>query len=216
MKKYQRLAFDNILRYNKSMILWPRQMGKSLLLSYYIENFITNNSGQNIIFFDDDKKRNKYSKDTMIHNLNHLLVRKKYNSRYEMSFVNDNNLTFCSIQESYEHNLFRIKPSVIIYDDFYHKDLNKYYYLFSYISKNKCKVIFTSTYIDTRVISALDYNNDFYINIRRITENVEPNFINYDYEHLVKNILSYKSAQLLDFDGIISVRRQKLEYLKKI
>ena len=140
-----------------------------------------------------------------------------YTGVYEMSFLNDNYLTFCSIQESYEHILHKLKPSVIIYDEFYHKDLKKYEYLAYYLDNNNCKVIFTSTYIDTRIIKLFDSKNDFYINIRKITkDNIEPFFKNYDYKRLLRKDLSYKKTELLDFDDVIYQRKKKLEYLKKI
>ena len=65
------------------------------------------------------------------------MVTKKYTGVYEISFKNENYLTFCSIQESYEYVLHKLKPSLIIYDEFYHKNLNKYSYLFEYLKNNK-------------------------------------------------------------------------------
>ena len=192
-------------------------MGKSLLLSYYIENFVENNNDQDIVFFNDDKKRNAFSKDRLIRDIRHVTVSKKYIGAYEIAFKNENYLRFCSIQESYVHFLFRLKPSLIIYDEFCHKNLNKYNDLFLYLLNNRCKVIFTSTYIDTRVIKLLDYRNDFYINIKRITEdNIEPKFKNYDYDSLIRKELSYKTTELLDFDDTIYQRRKKLKELNDI
>lgn len=209
---YNISLLNKVIKNDNSLLFWPRQTGKSTLLSYYIENFVENNNNQDIIFFNDDREHNKYSKSKLIHDICNVIVKKKYTGVYEMSFKNENFLTFCSIQESYEHTLFRLKPSIIIYDNFHHKNLNNYRYLFMYLNLNNCKSIFTSNSIDTRVIKALDYKNNYYINIRRNNSSYE----SYNYDFLIKKELSYKPDELLDFNDTIYQRRKKLQVLNKI
>ena len=46
----QFITLNQLIKHNNSFIFWPRQTGKSFLLSAYIEYFINNNYDQNIIY----------------------------------------------------------------------------------------------------------------------------------------------------------------------
>jgi len=205
LKKYQINAFAKIIRNDKSVIIWPRQIGKSYLLYYYIENYIINNSDKKILFFSNDERQADNNKGILLKNINRGLI--KINKKNEILFINNNTIKFFSIQENYINALFIIQPDLIIYDEFYYQTLLKIKDISDYVDHNRLKSIFTLSYIDLNLIKILDDKRDCYFNI------VLDSDINRSF--MIKNF-SYKSDELLDYDDIIFQRIRKLKKLNLI
>ena len=215
LRDYQILAFNKLIENDKSFIFWPRAKGKTYLIHSFIDYFVKNNNDQEIIIFVNDGRR---TPDIMkkirifLDNAGSVQSGKK--------LINNNNITIISILSNCYSEALRSKnPSLIIFDEFAINNLNNLGELSNYINNFNCKTIFTASYINTIAIKTLDRKNDFYINIKRISDDDLYNyyrFKNYDYDSLIKNILSYKSDKLLDFDDTIYQRRKKLQALNKI
>lgn len=214
----QKHAYRKLLKYNNSFIFWTRQSGKTYLLTYFIENFVQNNKDKDILFIIDDEKYIRNSKKRILDEISKYVLIKIGNN--DIRFINNNFLRFCTINYRFESTLIHTKPDVIIYDEFIIRDLNKIDLLIKYIEISKCKCIFTSTYIDTKVIKALDYKNNYYINILPFFGHYDfspfHRNIEYDHKKIVYTELSYKPDELLDYRDIAYERMIKLKRLNEI
>jgi len=217
LRDYQILAFNKLIEHNKSFIFWPRDKGKTYLLYSFIDYFVKNNKDQNIMFFVNDGR----TTSTVIKNLQ-LFLNNHGSIENDCKIINDNIITIISILSNRYGEALRGKNiNCIIFDDF-NIDLSYLNELSSYINvyNSNCKIIMTSSFINTMAIKMLDYNNDFYINIKCVSDDerkkyIYHKFMNYDYDSLIKNDLAYKSDNLLDFDYTIYQRRKKIQALNK-
>jgi len=218
LRDYQIKTLNKLIKYDNSFVFWPRQTGKSTLISAYIENFVINNSGKDILFICDSRRCIKYARNKIIDNLYYLVNNIKNSNK--ISFVNSNILTFFSFDFDLYYHLNFLKPELVIFDELYISDSTRddvKITEFSYYMKNfNCKSIFISSRIDTRVIKSLDYRNQYYINIiptndkdLHLSEN------NNDYKIII-NELSYKPDELLDYFDLNYQRKKKLKKLNKI
>jgi len=203
-RKHQTYVFNKLLIHNKSFIFWPRQTGKSYLLSFIIEQFVNNNNNKDILFIIDDKNNINISKSRIINDIFSSIKKIRIN---ELELVNDNYITFCPLDKNMNYTLHMLSPLLIIYDEFFIYNLDKLSGLNNYISTHNCKCIFTSTSIDLNVVSLLDHNDDFYINIIP--------YPRLDLKHLLKT-LSYKKSELLDYFDLSFIRKIKIEALNYI
>ena len=225
LKQYQENAFNKLLKHDKVFIFWPRQMGKSYLIDYYLDYFINNNTNERILYFTKkykycDNLKNKLARNINI--LNHTI--------HSISFKNNITLRECKLDDSYPYTLRGLTPSLIIFDEFSIRDLSgtdliRLSDLLYYVNTNKCKIIFLSTHIDMKLVKIMDYYNDYYINIMQnndVLKNINNNpeylseFGGFEYEKKVKNEFSYKSFELLDFNNLSYQRKCKLKKLKEI
>jgi len=211
-------AYKKILKYNNSFIFWTRQAGKTYLLTYFIENFVQNNKDKDILFIVNDERYIRNSRNKILAEISTFVLTKA--GTVYLHFINNNILRFSSTNYRFDTTLEYTKPDVIIYDEFIIHDLNKIDLLIKYIEKTKCKCIFTSTYIDIKVINALDYKNNYYINILPFFGQYDfsPFHRNegYDHKKIVYTELSYKSDELLDYRDLAYERMIKLKRLKEI
>ena len=210
LKTHQLNTINNLFKHDKSFVFWPRQTGKSYIISHYLECFVTNNFRQNILFINRDKGYVDIDRDRIMRNIGSLTIDKHRTEN--LYFINDNYLEFCCIKQNI-YPLTKLNPSLIICDEFYFDNVSQLLPIKRYIDKSKCKCIFTSTYIDMNVIKMLDDKNDFYINI------IEPNEndldIGHDYKEKIKE-LSYKPENLLDYNNVVYQRKKKLKKLNII
>lgn len=217
LRDLQHQTFNKLLNHKNSLIFWPRQTGKSYLLSHYIENFVKNNRDQDIVFFVNEQRYINNSMSRLLKDLNHVIDPKKIRKN-ELGFINDNFLTFCFIgSHSYNITLFKLKPTLILYDEIMLGNSYVLTHLRNYIEINNIPCIFTSTFINLDIIKFLDYKNTFYINILPIIPEDEFEFSKgiSKYSTLIEK-LSYKSPTLLDYMDVIYQRKIKLRKLKEI
>lgn len=212
----QKNALNKLIKNNESFIFWPRQSGKSRLLVHYIEYLVNNSKDEEIIYVGYDQKNSELFGNKIIYHTPNII--KKYKNKKELSFINNNYITFYTNNgDNLEYLISCLKPTLMLFDDFMFN--NKFNSIIPLLSYLKCKLIFTSNYIDFELIKSLDYNNNFYINI---IPQYKENWIHdrnsncYEFEKLVKENLYYKSSELLDFDNIIFQRDKKLKIINKI
>jgi superfamily II DNA or RNA helicase len=165
LRDYQLYAFNKLIKHDNSFIFWPRQIGKSFLLSAYIEYFVNYNNDQDIVFICDIGKYIDNSKSKLVNDLPYLIEKIRKN---DIEFINSNYVSFFSFQSDFIQQLYSLKPSLIIYDEFFisknMKEANNFTELFNYMNNSRCKSLFTSTRIDMRIIKALD---NFFFNCRK-------------------------------------------------
>jgi len=224
LREYQRHVFNKYLKYNKCLLFWSRQKGKSYIISHIIENFVKNNHDEDILFFVNSVHNISYSINKIIKNIGYLisLKNRKKNSFY---FINNNHIKFLPINKDYNYDLNILKPSLIIFDEFIvFDDISIFDILINYIIRNNCKTIFTSTCFDINVIRRLDVKNDFYINVysddieyhHQVIESISSRgYPDCSLDDLVKK-LSYKPKDLLDYMTPNFWRREKLKNLKEV
>lgn len=213
LNSYQEYTFNKLAKYNKSIVLWPRQSGKSYLIISVIEDFIKNNSDKDILLLVHNTRSEYYIFSKILKEIG-AYVSKNNKSINKLSFINNNDVTIKSIN-SYDSILHKIKPELIIYDEVFNFNYQKNIILDYYIKNNNCKCVFTSTYFYLEMIKMLDYYNDFYINIKPSVNVIFDNEQLYNYNDIVKN-LYYKPEHLLDVMDIKFIRTQKIKNLNKI
>jgi len=217
--KHQIRAFNKIINNDKNFIFWPRQYGKSHLISAYLEHFINNNSNQNILFICYEKNYIKYSKQKLLNDIGYLTVDKHRTD--DLYFINDNFLKFCSIKQHFDtiSGMFKtLSPSLIIFNEVYALSTNNIQRLYSNNFLNG-KILYTSSFIDIQLIKMLDYNNDFYINIEQPVDKIDTfglfkddiNLIYFDIKEL-----NYKPDDLLYFSDKVYQRKIKLKKINTI
>lgn len=214
MRLYQANAYNKILQHNNSFFIWPRQSGKSTLLSYVISDFVKNNIDKDILFFHNNAKSSNNGRNKLLQDLGDIIM-SKIRNKNGLNFINNNYLEFCTLDQNYQYLLFRNKPSLIIYDDLCINNINRLIDLELDIDTFKIKTIFTSTYFDTDAIRLLDHRNNFYVNI--LPPFLEKNTYKMynDYKNMVRSKLNYKSKELIDFDDSY-LRIEKIKQLNKI
>jgi len=218
---YQKYAFDKIIEYDKSIIIWPRQSGKSLLINKAIENFVINNNNKKIIFIADSDKFFSHSISRIQNDINGVVVKWSKNG---ISFINNNKLIFLSINNDIFSSLSHYNPNLIVVDSYtgMSNKKNNISTLNMYLSCTNCKFVSTFSY-DINVITSLDINNDFYINILPYYKNDK----NYDNFYNIKsqnnkiksnilNDLSYKPHHLLDYYDTSFIRKKKIQILNSL
>jgi len=153
-------------------------------------------------------------RDRIMKNIGYLTIDKHRTEN--ISFINNNYLQFCSINQDFAYLFYQLKPSLIIYDEFHVNTVDKLAVVYNYITNKNPKCIFTSTFMDIDVIKLLDFNNDWYINILPTSEITgDLNIESENYKEKFK-LLSYKPDHLLDFFDVIYQRKKKLKILNKI
>jgi hypothetical protein len=210
---YQEYTFNKLSKYNRSIIMWPRQSGKSYLIISIIEDFIKNNSDKDILLIVSNPKCEYYIFSRILKEIGGY-ISKKSKSINKISFINNNDVTIRTIN-NYDSVLHKIKPEFIIYDEVFNFNYQKNVMLDYYIKNNSCKCIFTSTYFYLDMLKMLDYYNDFYINIKPSLSDYLDDYQLYNYNDIVKK-LYYKPAHLLDVMSIKFIRTQKIKKLNKI
>ena len=216
LRDYQKCAFNKIIEYDKSIIIWPRQTGKSLLINKIIENFVLNNNNKIMLFITDLKSYFSNSISRIQTDIDNVVVRYKKN---DINFINNNKLIFLSIKDDIPTILLKYKPELIVYDGYMgvYKDVNKFLEFNSYYSIIKCKLVFTFFY-NIDLIKTADCNNDFYINIFPYDKNTKYIFDSID-SNLNSDVLkdlSYKSCYLLDYYDESYIRKQKIQALNSL
>lgn len=210
IRDHQIYALNKFLKYQKSFLFWPRQTGKGFTISLFLDYFVNNNHSQNILFISNKKEYIKNDKNRIMQNIGNLTVDKHRTEN--LYFINDNYLQFISINQNYSYQLKELNPSLVIFDEFNIDKISNLEAIANYIKINNCKCIFTSTFIDMKVINLLDSNNDWYINIIPPSDDIELYF----YKDRVKELEKYKSDELLDYMDLIYQRRKKIKKLNKI
>jgi len=211
----QLYTHKKLLKHDKSFVFWPRQTGKSYLVTHFIEDFVNNNKDQNILFISNKKNYIKNSRLKISNEIGHLILDKHRSD--DLDFTNDNYLKFISINQPFEYVLNTLSPSLIIFDEIMSLPMsNNFKLIKDYIDKSNCKCIYTSTFMELDVIKLLDSKNDFYINI--IPPRHSDEFYDLDIEYVKKNIkeLSYKPDELLDYADLQYQRKVKLRKLNSL
>jgi hypothetical protein len=222
LKDYQMVLFNRLISYDKSLVFWARQTGKSLVVTKYIENFINNENNKNILFIINHKKYITTSKVRILHEIGQSIIDKHRTD--DIFFINNNFLKFVAINNmNIEYILSTLAPELIIYDEFRIDNPDKLFSIRKFIEISKCKCIFTSTFLDIELVHYLDINNDYYINIMPPTLTIHNNqfsFSNMDdpniNNRLIIKELGYKPDELLDYSDTIFQRKRKLKKLNKI
>jgi hypothetical protein len=217
LRDYQSQTYKILLYHNNCMLFWPRQRGKTYLLTHYIENFVQNNYDQEIVFFGNNHRNNNDCRDKILRDIMPVIDPKRIR-KAELGFINENYLTFESIEDrKYEMTLNKLKPTLIIYDEIMLGNTYVLAELRNYIERNNVKCIFTSTFMNLDIIKFLDYKNTFYINIFPIQPEDEFEFSKgvSKYSTLLEK-LSYKPKKLLDYMDNTFQRKIKLQRLKEI
>lgn len=209
---HQQYTFSKLLKHQKSFLFWPRQTGKSFTISLFLDYFVKNNNVQNILFISNKKRYISVNRDRILKNIGNLTVDKHRSDN--LYFINNNYLQFISINQDYGYQLKELKPSLIIFDEFNVDRISNLDAIAFYIGFSKCKCIFTSTFMDMKVINLLDNNNDWYISI--IPPSNDMNIESDNYHEKVKELSKYKPDELLDFFDVIYQRKKKLQKLNKI
>lgn len=215
LRDYQKNAFNKIIKYDKSIIIWPRQTGKSLLINKVIENFVINNTDKVICFITDLKSYFGHSISRIQTDINNVVVRYK---KSEISFINNNKLIFLSIKDDMSTILLTHKPELVVYDgyigiNYNHSIMHEFN---RYGNIIKCKFLLTFLY-DIKLIKAADCNNDYYINVlpydkqKSLFDTIESK-LNFN---ILKD-LSYKPYYLLDYYNTSYIRKQKIQTLNSI
>jgi hypothetical protein len=220
IRDHQIYALNKLLKYQKSFLFWPRQTGKSFTISLFLDYFVNNNHNQNILFISNNKFYIKNDKDKIMRNIGNLILDKHRSE--DINFINDNYLQFVSINQNYEYQLKELTPSLIIFDEFNIDKISSLEKIINYIAGKaefsnlniNPKCIFTSTFIDMKVINLLDYNNDWYINIIPPSKDMNIEFDNY--KDKVNELSKYKSDELLDYCELLYQRKRKIQKLNKI
>lgn len=203
-----------LLFFDKSILLWARKTGKTLIIFEYLNNYIQENKNKDILFFCDNMKSCDYTKKKLFKFFN-IIVR--YNEKY-IYLINNNKLKFCSIISEYYKDLHYTKPELIIFDEIskntdikYFDDLIHFIIHNGYNKHDPCKCLLTGTYINSNLIKSIDRYNDFYINFKKQNNKPINNFdFNFDCVPLDINFFSYKPTNLLDVDDIRYERKKKL------
>ena len=188
-------AFGNIITNKKNIIIWKRNLGKTKLVIYYINNFINYNNDKDILCISSNERMSLYLFNHIADFINDKIV--KINKKY-INCINNNYINF-NTYNNYEHNLYLIKPELIILEDITIYDIVNLRLLLNYIENNYCKIIITSSTYNYKVINFFDYNNDFYINIAPTANQI-------------KKELLYKSKKLLE----LNIFLERKEKIKKI
>lgn len=209
LRNYQQFTYNKILLNNKNLIIWPRQTGKTFLLLKFLEDYIKSNYDKDILVLSNTKQQSLSLKYKMISYLFETIFKIRDKN---LSLINDNYIEFSSVGSNYSHLLYKLKPDLIIFEEIYNENSDNFLELISYIDRTKCKCIFTSTYINIKTITTIDYRNDYYINlIEFFKDENSPN---------IKKLLYYKPDVLLDYDSkstyTIFQRREKLKRINKI
>jgi hypothetical protein len=165
LRKYEKNAFNKIIKYDKSLIIWPRQTGKSFIIYKSIENFVINNKDKKIFFITDSIRNFNNAISKIYKDIGTVVLN---NSSSTIRFINNNNLKFLSINNKFSSYL-TYNPDYIIIDSHIgiRKNIDNILDLNMYINSSnskKCKCLFTFLY-DIDIIKIIDYKNDFYINI---------------------------------------------------
>ena len=159
LRYYQKYTIDKFIDRQKCFISWIRQSGKNYTINKFLEYYVTNNNNKSILYICDGDKRINDNSYKILQDVNPGIIQ-KVKSVY-IDFVNNNNLTFLSINKI-EKILF-YKYDLIIYNDIYR--INNIDILNNYINVHSCKCIFFTFQMSDNIFKALDYKNDFYINI---------------------------------------------------
>lgn len=188
-------AFNNILYNKKNIIIWKRNLGKTKLVIYYINNFINYHNDKDILCISKNERMSLYLFNHIADFINDKIIKlkKKY-----INCINNNYITF-NTYNNYEYDLYVKKPELIILEDITIYDIVNLRSLLNYIENNYCKIIITSSTYNYKVINYFDYNNDFYINIVPTTNQI-------------KKELLYKPKKLLELNIFI----ERKEKIKKI
>ena len=211
LRKYEKNAFNKIIKYDKSLIIWPRQTGKSFIIYKSIENFVINNKDKKIFFITDSIRNFNNAISRIYKDIGTVVLN---NSSSTIRFINNNNLKFLSINNKFSSYL-TYNPDYIIIDSYIgiRKNIDNILDLNMYINSSnskKCKCLFTFLY-DIDIIKIIDYKNDFYINI------LPYEYINhYEKKMNISKDLSYKSFDLLDYFDLIYIRKQKIQKLNNL
>lgn len=200
LNNYQLYTLNKLIKHDNCFLFWPRQTGKTTLMSFYIGNYVKNNYGQNIIFIVNDKKRIRDSNYKIVRDLyDSKVITKNYNN--SLFFINDNILKFIKIDNIINNPTGLFNNSLIIYDEFYyHEKLINLVHHLKYVEKYKS--IFTSTDMNIDIIKKIDFKNNYYINI------------NTKYQKFPE--FDYKENQLMDFNDLSYQRKSKIKLLNKI
>jgi hypothetical protein len=212
--QHQKIAFDKIIKNDKNFIFWPRQYGKSTLISAYLEHFINNNYNQNILIVCDQIAFIKNCRNKINSDIGQLSIDKHRSD--DLYFINDIFLKFCSIKQhksTLSYIMSTLTPTLIIFDNIYL--YNSYYNIEEFDMFLNTKFLYVSSFIDLRLIKLLDYNNDFYIDIIQPVDKINVND-NDSITYFVIKELNYKPDELLDFSGKIFQRKRKLRKLNQI
>jgi len=217
LRAYQKIAFDKINDNDKSIIIWPRQTGKSYLINKIIENFVINNSNKKIIFITESESYFAHSTLRIEKDINNVVVR--YN-KYDISFINNNKLIFFSIRNNIFPLLSNYNPQLIVadcYKKIQKSKTNNILEINMYSDISKCKCLYTFFY-DINIIKDIDYKNDCYINIlpyekiNNYSFDTDESIIN---SNVVKD-LSYKPCVLLDYYNLTFIRKRKIQILNSL
>jgi hypothetical protein len=217
LKDHQLRVFNKLIKHDKSFVFCPRQWGKTYVLTKYLEYFIQNNRGENILLIGEQKGYLKNILAKILREIGNLTI-DKHRTEIGLYFINGNYLEICEIKKLNMSLLGMLNPKLILYDEIFLDDLNDLHLLAFYIKMSKCKCIFNTTKLNIDIVKLLDCNNDYYIKIIPINLfdnlNKENNLL-LDHKKIIK-AFSYKPPELFDFDDMVYQRRIKLNKLKEI
>lgn len=117
LKTYQHNTFNKLSTYNKSIIIWSRQIGKSYLIDYYLENYIINNSDKDILFYLHSGSMIKNRMYEFLSNLNNRIIINKIYSK-KITCINNNWIYFNEFKPDV---IGIIRPDLIIFDEYYYE-----------------------------------------------------------------------------------------------
>ncbi len=215
LRDYQLSIFNKLIKFDKSILLCPRQIGKTQILIEFLNYYINNNKDKNILFVVSNSRNIKMLMERIYHQFGSIILNKHRTENF-LYLINNNS---CKILQFSKINLEKLNlfpPSIIIFDEFdINSNVDDFYIINFYIKYFNCKSIFVSSSshieqnrlqdsgINLDIIKLLDKNNDYFINIT---------YNNIDIE-IIKE-LSYKPYYLLHLNDLQYNRKQKLKNLK--
>lgn len=201
-----------LLCYDKSILLWARQTGKTTIIFDYLNIYVQQNQNCDILFFCNKEKLCNDAKNFLFRNYKNVVDQ----NRKHIKLTNNNRLKFCSIRSEYHNDLLYLKPELIIFDDV-SVDIKCLDYLIDFINSNcyrkydpPCKCLLTGTYINGDLIKSIDCYNDFYINLKKENNQIKNCYSDHNNVSLDINFFSYKPTNLFDADDIRYERKKKL------
>ena len=90
-----------LLCYDKSILLWARQTGKTTIIFDYLNIYVQQNQNCDILFFCNNEKLCNDAKNFLFRNYKNVVDQ----NRKHIKLTNNNRLKFCSIRSEYHNDL---------------------------------------------------------------------------------------------------------------
>ncbi len=220
---YQKYALDQIKIYDKSILIWFRNSGKSGMISKSIIDYTSNNYNKNVIVY----VKNEHDSQEMLKLLRRnfkLTSKTQSRTQSKILYLND-----CTIRVAYDQSFDGEFVDFVICDDFEYL-INVGFFSHLIDRYNPKVLLLTSQYV-TDMITYLDRKGDYYLNIvsfSSISSDVDKRADMYtnkgaynvsneygNIQELYEGLGIKKDRKLIDVWGLKIQRRKKLEEISK-